>query len=98
MNVIKRGYYLGQKGKICSPHAAGVPLGMPPFYDPECPKCRQKLADGKLTGTEPHPSTVSMPYARRLRRGWALGLSTQGIAKREGAAAARAHRKIGAAV
>ena len=29
-------------------------------FDPECPGCRKKLADGLRTGHEPHPSTQSL--------------------------------------
>lgn len=95
MNTIRRGYYLGSKGTVCYFHKVGVPPHLPPFFAADCPRCQEKLTAGKVTGLEPHPSAVGSAHARTQRKGWSLTTSVQGIAKREGVAAARAHRKIG---
>ena len=95
MNLIRRGYHKGQRGVPCYFHKVGVPPGLTtPFYDEQCPRCRQKLAEGKTTADAPSPGQLAMQHHKHLRRGWALAVATEGIAKREGTAAARAHRKL----
>jgi hypothetical protein len=94
MTTIRRGFYVGSVGQVCAPHKAGVVPGHPPFFAAGCPKCEEKLAAGKVTGDEPHPRDVVMKYSRQRRRGWSLSTSTEGIVKRDGVAAGRAHRKM----
>jgi len=55
--------------RLCSPHSHGVAPGTAPFYDPACPRCAQKLAQGLVTGTEPR----APPLFHVARRKWGGG-------------------------
>jgi len=44
--------------KVCTLHDRGVDIGQPPFFEPKCAVCQQKLRDGKVTGSEPRPSDI----------------------------------------
>lgn len=72
----------------CPPHKTGVGPGRPPFFDPACHACQQKLAAGAVTGNEPLPKAN---YRAQVRRGL-NALAHETIANRLGAAGVRAHR------
>lgn len=65
--------------RLCSPHSHGVAPGTAPWYDPQCPRCLQKLEAGLLTGLEP----IAPPlfYVKRPRWG---GGSVFRMRKRQG--------------
>jgi hypothetical protein len=58
----------GPDGKLCSTHVHGVAPGMPPFFNPGCPKCEEKKAAGKVRGDEgPSPDGGEL---RRMTSRW----------------------------
>ncbi len=50
--------------KKCDPHWRGVSPEMPPFFDPDCIVCQEKLVAGKVTGDEPMPGVAGKRMAR----------------------------------
>lgn len=59
----------------CSPHTAGVPPDLGPFFQADCSVCQAKLAAGKVTGLEPRPKNTSR---QRIRATMAHGFGMQG--------------------
>jgi hypothetical protein len=53
--------------RLCRPCKTGIGPDQPKTFDPNCPRCREKLALGLRTGNEKHPRTLGLQNRRRLR-------------------------------
>jgi hypothetical protein len=55
-------------GELCRPCKIGLGPNQTKTFDPNCARCREKLALGWRTGNEPHPETLGLKHRRRLRQ------------------------------
>ena len=53
----------------CRAHRTGARLGSPPWFNEECPGCREKLAAGKVTGKEPRYDVAVGASMRNWQKG-----------------------------
>ena len=53
--------------ELCRPCISGIVPGRPLTFDPNCSRCREKLAAGLRTGLDPLPVTLSLRGRARMQ-------------------------------